>query len=134
VIPVASGGPAPRRARILVVDDEPAILRAIQGVLGAADHDVLVAEGGPEALTVLRGDVAFDALLCDLHMPQVDGIAVHSWLRGHEPELARRTIFLTADSVSDRARQFISAVEPVVVSKPISAADLDRALRPFLPK
>lgn len=121
-----------RRARILIIDDEPAILRAVHGVLAGGNIDVVLAGGGKEALAVLREDTAFDAVLCDLHMPDVDGIAVHAWLRNHHPEMMSRLVFLTADSVSDRARQFVAAVDPVLVMKPISAAELEGALAPLL--
>ena len=121
-----------RRARVLVIDDEPAILRAIDGVLAGVDNEVVLAGGGSEALAVLREDSAFDAVLCDLHMPDVDGIAVHAWLLAHHPERMDRLVFLTADSVSDRARQFVAAVDPVLVMKPISAAELEWALAPLL--
>jgi two-component system NtrC family sensor kinase len=130
----ATRAPSAERARVLVVDDEPAILRALEGVLGALGHEVTVAAGGSQALAVLRSDVAFDAVLCDVHMPEVDGIALHAWLRGHHPALADRTIFLMADALTDRARQFIATVEPVVVTKPISMPELERAIAALLPK
>lgn len=129
---LTSLGTVVRRARILVVDDEPAILRAIHGVLATEQNDVILAAGGNEALLVLRDDTSFDALLCDLHMPDVDGIALHAWLRSHHPDLAERVVFLTADSVSDRVRHFIATVEPVVVTKPVSADELELALAPLL--
>jgi signal transduction histidine kinase len=136
----APRGPLPERGsdrptrsmRVLVIDDEPAILRAIRGVLASAGHDVVLAAGGGEAIELLRENDTYDALLCDLHMPDVDGIAVHAWLRSHRPLLAERVVFLTAALASDRARQFVTSVKPVVVSKPVSAADLERALAPLL--
>jgi signal transduction histidine kinase/CheY-like chemotaxis protein len=127
--PPAPASDRPTRSmRLLVVDDEPAILRAIQGVLEGEGHDVVLAAGGAEAIELLRDDESYDALFCDLHMPDVDGIAVHAWLRSHRPLLAEHVIFLTAALASDRARHFVSSVNPVVVSKPVSAADLERAL------
>ena len=74
--PPAGGRAAARRARILVVDDEPAILRSMKSLL-RHDHDVELADGGRAAIELLKHDIGFDLVLCDLNMPDVDGVDVH---------------------------------------------------------
>jgi two-component system KDP operon response regulator KdpE len=69
-----------RPARILVVDDEPQILRALRASLTAAGYDVVTASGGAEALesAALRPP---DAIVLDVRLPDRDGIEVCSSLR-----------------------------------------------------
>jgi signal transduction histidine kinase len=115
-----------RRARVLVVDDEAMLLRGIQRIL-AADHDVMPVEGGASAIEVLRRDRAFDAILCDLMMPEVDGIALHGWIGQHAPELLRRLVFMSGGAFTDRSREFCCRPDVRVVEKPMQVAAL-RAL------
>ena len=58
-------------ARVLIVDDEPEILRAFARMLRS--FDVECAEGGREGLEVLKRSDAFDVVVLDLMMPDVDG-------------------------------------------------------------
>ncbi len=59
-------------ARILVVDDEPQILRFLRPSLSAAGYNVITASNGTEALK-LTADTAPDAILLDLGLPDIDG-------------------------------------------------------------
>jgi CheY-like chemotaxis protein len=83
--------PAPTgRRRVLIVDDDPAITATFGRVL-ARHCDVVTAASGHEAIAVLSSDERWDAILCDLMMPEVDGVAVHAWLSEHRP-LARKAL------------------------------------------
>ena len=81
-----------RSARFLIVDDEPALLRAMRRVLQAADPDwtVVCARHGAEALDCLAKD-SFDAVVLDLHMPIMDGLTLLRHLVAHYPG-ARRIV------------------------------------------
>lgn len=61
------------KSRVLVVDDEPAIVRAYQKILSARGYDVQVATDGNDAKGYLERD-RFDAVLSDVHMPGMNGI------------------------------------------------------------
>ncbi len=69
------------RARVLVVEDEPAMLRALRINLRVRRYDVTTAATGREALTE-AGRRPPDAVILDLGLPDVDGIEVISRLRG----------------------------------------------------
>jgi two-component system, OmpR family, KDP operon response regulator KdpE len=71
----------PSRARVLVVDDEPAMLRALRINLRVRTYDVATAATGREALTEARRRPP-DAVILDLGLPDVDGIEVIRTLRG----------------------------------------------------
>lgn len=59
-------------SRILVVDDEPDVAEFMELVLRADGHEVETAHGGRAALARLAHDT-YDLIVCDLHMPDVDG-------------------------------------------------------------
>ena len=72
---------APARARVLVVDDEAAMLRALRINLRVREYDVATAATGQEALTE-AGRRPPDAVILDLGLPDLDGIEVIKRLRG----------------------------------------------------
>jgi len=65
----------PKKAKILIVDDDPDILTAIGAVLEARDYEVVTAPDGEEGLAKLR-DEKPDLMILDLLMPKMDGFAV----------------------------------------------------------
>ena len=60
-------------AKVLIIDDEPAIRRAMHGILENEGYAITEAASAIEALPMLNGDT-FDAIFCDIKMPQMDGI------------------------------------------------------------
>jgi CheY-like chemotaxis protein len=73
-------------AQILVIDDEEGVRRAMAKVLVRAGHDVLEASDGKVALSLLRGQTP-DLVICDLFMPEMDGVEVLRELRRDYPDL-----------------------------------------------
>jgi CheY-like chemotaxis protein len=73
-------------ALILVVDDDPAVRRALERVLQSRGHQVLLAADGRQGLRIWRERGA-DLVLLDIHMPDMDGIEVLVQLRGLAPRL-----------------------------------------------
>ena len=89
---------APRTPlHVLVVDDEPGILRALTRFLQRDGHSVATAPDGQAALARLRAD-AYDVLLCDLRMPALDGQTFYGLLQRQHPSLCQRLIVLTGDT------------------------------------
>jgi CheY-like chemotaxis protein len=66
-----------------------------------------VVTSGRAALEQLCAGEAFDVIVCDLMMPGMSGLDLHTELRRRAPELAERIIFLTGGAVSRRAQQFL---------------------------
>src|SRR5258705_3261903 len=66
-----------RSGRVLVVDDEAAVGRTIQRLLGDR-HEVVVVTSGAQAIELLEGGGDFDVILCDMSMPEVTGMDVYS--------------------------------------------------------
>lgn len=116
------------RARILVIDDEPMLLSALGQVIAEA-HDVVTALGGEAAREILAHDRDFDLVLCDLQMPNVDGVAIHELLAQAVPELLSRLVMMSGGAVTPRAAHFVEKVQPRMISKPIEIEDLLTLIR-----
>jgi len=117
---------ARRRGRILVVDDEPTIAKAVQRTL-SAEHEVVGIGSAEEALKRIRAGERFDVILCDLMMPQMTGMDLHAELSRVAREQADRMIFLTGGAFTDRARGFLDETPNQRIEKPFDVRHL-RAL------
>jgi CheY-like chemotaxis protein len=126
--PVVAGSQAPlptRKARVLVVDDEPAILRSLARVLG--EHEVVTSSSAHEALAILQQDETFDVVLCDLMMPGVTGADLHRTIRSLRPGLEDRFVFMTGGVITPSVERFVSETSCSFVAKPFDTKAL-RAL------
>jgi PAS domain S-box-containing protein len=115
-----------RRGRILIVDDEPLVGRAVSRTLSPL-HDVVVRTSAHAALEEVARGPAFDLLLCDLMMPEVTGMDLHVRLGEAAPALAERTVFLTGGAFTRAAREFLARVPNPRIEKPFEPDEL-RAL------
>jgi signal transduction histidine kinase/ActR/RegA family two-component response regulator/HAMP domain-containing protein len=95
--PRASAGHAPSRLRLLVIDDDPVLLKSLRDALEADGHSVVTANGGIEGIGRFRASVdagdAFAAVITDLGMPYVDGRKVAAAIK--EASSATPVILLT---------------------------------------
>jgi signal transduction histidine kinase/CheY-like chemotaxis protein len=131
--PTASPSPSPsrlevpRRGRLLIVDDEPTLAQSLQMLL-ETEHEVTLARDGREALEQLRGGVRYDAILCDLMMPEMTGSQFHEELSRILPEQAGRIIFMTGGAFTPETRTFLERATNLRLLKPFTKQDLDRLL------
>ncbi len=107
----------PQRARVLVIDDEPLVGRAIARILDA-QHEVVLRASAREALGELLDGGGFDVVLCDLMMPELTGMELHGRLVRDAPAVAARTVFLTGGAFTDAAREFLDRVPNLRLEKP----------------
>jgi PAS domain S-box-containing protein len=128
--PVATAfrGSAPRRGRVLVVDDEPGIGRTIK-ILLSEEQDVAYETSAAGALDRLRRGERFDVILCDIMMPAMTGIDLYGHVRTLAPDQAAAMIFLSGGAVTDRARDFLAGVANVVIDKPFDPKELMVTIR-----
>ena len=107
--------------RILLVDDEPIVLRALQRVL--KHHAVTAVTSGTEALALIRQGATFDLIACDLNMPDMSGRALYETLDALLPELARRMVFTTGGAFVLDDQAFLT--KHPTLSKPFRASELE---------
>lgn len=111
------------RSRVLVVDDEPSICRALSIAFTRAGYDVRAVESGEVAAALVRSE-HFDCLVVDLRIPDMRGDTLFELAASIQPQLRARTIFTTGDA-SERAQELIAACRAHVLHKPF---DLDELL------
>ncbi len=122
--------PAPKsvtRARVLVIDDEPALCEIVKRIL-RSEHDVVALHDARQALELLAADPTIDVVLCDLMMPELSGMDFHAKLSEAAPDVARRVIFVTGGAFSSRAAQFLERVDNPRLDKPFDPAALRNAV------
>nr|HEX4315176.1 response regulator [Kofleriaceae bacterium] len=108
---------APRRLNILFVDDERTILRGYTRRF-SRDNDVVAAASGAEALQVLASRRDFDLVICDLSMPDTNGMDVYTWVAEHAPGLASKFVFATGGATQGDLEAFLRSVPNEVLEKP----------------
>jgi PAS domain S-box-containing protein len=116
-----------RKWRILVADDESSVREALQLFLRSLGHKVDVAGSGMEAIARLEAH-QYDAILLDLRMPDVSGVAVYQKLQARDPQLATRVIFVTGDVHSGSAGNFVLESGRPYISKPFVLEDVARLI------
>lgn len=110
--------------RLLVVDDEAAVCRALKRNLGRW-YEVVALDQAREALDLITGGERFDAILCDLVMPEMTGAQFYAALCRLAPEQARRVTFMTGGAFTSDSRAFLAETRHLCVDKPL---DLKRLL------
>lgn len=131
---VAEAAPALERGRplrVLVVDDEPAVRRAISRYLvRRRGHSVDEAEDGAEALRIIEAGGEYDVIVSDLRMPHLSGEKLLARLEAIGTGVHRRIIFLTGDAASGHGARVLAEADAPVIYKPVALPALaDRVER-----
>jgi two-component system NtrC family sensor kinase len=117
--------------RVLVIDDEAAILQLVAESLRRTGFHVDTVADGRIALQRLKDD-KYDVTLCDWKMPGLNGQDVYEELQTFNPDLCKRMIFITGDVINERMREFLKSQERPCLSKPFVIGDLRAAIRNVL--
>jgi DNA-binding NarL/FixJ family response regulator len=117
--------------RLLVVDDEPNLLRAVEFVLRGEGFDVVTVRSGNEALVAVARNLP-DLIVSDVRMPTMDGYALARRLRSSPHSAIVPIVFLTAkDETEDRVEGFRSGAD-VYLTKPFEPEELIAVVRGVL--
>ncbi len=116
---------------ILIVDDDPNILKLEQAILSKKGYDVTPAQGGKEGLALLA-ERDFDVVLLDVMMPDVDGYTVCRKIRDDPRFDDTPVIFLTAKGGGEALGEGFDAGATMVISKPFTASKLLEMVRTAL--
>lgn len=117
-----------RKPRVLLVDDEPVIVGVLSELLTDSGFEIESATNGHQALTLLGARV-FDLIISDLKMPGIDGRELYKKLREFHPDLCKRVIFLTGDTVSGDTRDFLGSLGTPWLSKPFNIVEVEETVR-----
>ena len=132
-VPPAVAGVVPRGAagRILVVDDEPPLLRMLCEALARDGHRTVAAADGEEALERLaEGD--FDVIVCDVRMPGMDARRLLEELRARHPGLDRRVLLTSGDTVGREPEELARRHGLELLPKPFGLDELRERVRRML--
>lgn len=112
-----------RVGRILVVDDEPLLGRALSVLLSDA-HRVDVTTSAKDALGRLLWGERYDIILCDISMPEMSGVEFYEELQRMLPWQARRVVFMTGGIPNGPTRATVDETGRRVLDKPIDSREL----------
>src|SRR5690348_15970781 len=114
------------KAKILLVDDEPGMLRYIKTILEVEDHQVSTASTGEEALEAVQKGMNPDLVLLDLLMPGIDGLETLEKLRKLRPGV--KVVMLSCVSDTKKVVQAIRLGATDYITKPFQKAELDNVI------
>jgi CheY-like chemotaxis protein len=126
--PRTFSGTVPRRARVLVVDDERLVAESLRLVLG--DEFIVTATTDPEqAFVGISSGESFDVILCDVMMPTMNGVELRDRIDGVAPDQAARIVFVTGGIVLPEVRALLERVPNAWLEKPIDVEGLRELIR-----
>jgi len=113
---------------ILVIDDDPRLLRVLVQLLRRDGYTVATAGNGRHALAQLQAQ-RYEVILSDLSMPEMDGRAFYARLRQQDPWLAQRVIFLTGAFGEATNGIFLEECGQPWLAKPYAITAVRRAIQ-----
>lgn len=116
-----------RFAGALVVDDEGGLQMLVRAILEHGDYLVDVARDGLEACQRVKG-ARYDAIICDIYMPNMDGLTFYRNLRDIDGEQAGRVIFVTGADIEDDFVRAVRASGRPVLLKPFEIDEFARTV------
>jgi two-component system OmpR family response regulator len=118
--------------RVLVVDDEPSICKALTMALSRAGFDAIAAQSGESAMAIVRAE-RVDVVLVDLRIPDMRGDVFFELASSHQPHLRYRTLFMTGD-ITEKALKLIQACDCNFLRKPFDLRDMTDAVTALAPR
>lgn len=117
------------KPRVLVIDDESTIRAALRRYFKRRDWLVDEAEDGARGLEkLLSSDADYTAIISDLRMPGMSGVALHDEIARRRPELLDRLVFSTGDVASRDAAEFLQRTRCPILEKPFELSKLGETL------
>jgi PAS domain S-box-containing protein len=121
-VPVSGGAPASngdgRRLRVLIIDDDALVARALASRFQGGPFDVRAVHDGRVGLEILLADEEPDLVYCDLMMNGFSGIDVYEAARRRAPARAEKVVFMSGGAFTTEARTFLAERRHAFVQKP----------------
>ncbi len=122
-LPTDKERPSPAPAHILMIDDEVDLLTALTLALRHEGYRVDPVSDGKTALARLA-ETRYDLILCDVRIPGLDGTEIYRRAKATHPDMDKRIIFITGDTVSAATRHFLEESGAPYLDKPFELTDL----------
>ncbi len=127
---VTADDPPGRQAlRVLIVDDDQEVLQTTVELLRLHGHYVREASSAPDALDLLSANPSVDAIVSDVHMPDMDGVALFHAIRRRWPALAHRFAFASGRSVGEAAKARAAEISRPWIEKPFLPEEMEAVLQ-----
>jgi len=123
-LPQSAARPAVRR--IMLIDDQAVMLRLLTRAL--SKYELVQFTDPREALSRLRNGERFDAIVCDVHMPGMTGLAFQKELQLFAEDQAQRVLFLTGGTLGEELAGFVELNPTRVLQKPVNLEALRRSV------
>ena len=117
--------------KILVIDDEDAILQMLREKLTDNGYSVDTVSDGEGALKCLRQNY-YGVTFCDWKMPGLNGRQIYEKLKATSPDLCRRIIFFSSDVVNRQMREFLEQEKRQCLAKPFTFEEVHAAIKSIL--
>lgn len=118
--------------RVLIVDDEPSICKALAMAMTRAGYEAVTAQSGDAACALARAE-HFDVMLIDLRIPDQRGDAIFQYIVSVRPHLKTQTLFITGD-ITERAQRLIQECACPMLRKPFDLCDVLDAVAALAPR
>ena len=119
--------------RVLVVDDDPQVLKLLRVNFELEGYDVMTATNGEEALELVGRDTP-DAVVCDVMMPGIDGLEVVRRLRAQPDTVALPLVVVSAKAQQADVRAGLALGADAYVTKPFDPSELLEVVAQLLAK
>lgn len=120
--------------RILVADDDPAILRLVTAIVEKEGYSVVTARDGREAYRLLQADANFIAGIFDVVMPHIQGPELVRYMRTEKRLMRIPVMMMTAEQNPKLSSDSFAAGAVVFLPKPFTTAQLQIMLRMLIAK
>jgi signal transduction histidine kinase/ActR/RegA family two-component response regulator len=108
--------PPPKRARILIIDDDEHVAKVLARLL--REHDVMMTHNSRQAIALLETRRDFDLVFCDLIMPERTGMDIYQHVQKIDPAFAARMVFISGGVFDANARAFVDSIQNRFLEKP----------------
>ena len=120
--------------RVLVADDDPAILRLVKTILEKESYEVVTAKDGREAYKILQNDPKFTAGIFDVVMPHISGPELVRFMKTEKRLMKIPVMMMTAEQDPKLSSDSFSAGAVVFLPKPFTTAQLNIMLQMLIGK
>ena len=120
--------------RVLVADDDPAILRLVKTILEKENYSVVTARDGRDAYKILQNDQNFTAAVFDVVMPHISGPELVRYMKTEKRLMRIPVMMMTAEQDPKLSSDSFSAGAVVFLPKPFTTAQLQIMLQMLIGK